>query len=87
MHVGKYNTITLSDDKQYVVISKINYENNSYLYLVDIHDHSNVKFCIEKKQNELTKLIEVEDPFLLQKLIGLFANDVKDLLEEIKNNH
>lgn len=83
MNIEKYNTITLNDDKQYVVISKIIYENNTYLYIIDINDNSNIKFCFEKIENQIIKLEEVEDKEIIQKLIPLFANDTKDILEQV----
>ena len=39
--------VTLSDDNEYQVISKTNYEGLVYYYLVDMNDISNIKFLYE----------------------------------------
>ena len=66
--------MTLSDDNEYQVISKTNYEGLVYYYLVDMNDISNIKFLYENGD----KLTEVDDPDLINRLLPR-------LLEEIKN--
>ena len=66
--------VTLSDDNEYQVISKTNYEGLVYYYLVDMNDISNIKFLYENGD----KLTEVDDPDLINRLLPR-------LLEEIKN--
>lgn len=66
--------VTLSDDNEYQVISKTNYEGLVYYYLVDMNDISNIKFLYENGD----KLTEVDDPNLINRLLPR-------LLEEIKN--
>lgn len=70
------DVVTLSDKNTYQVISKVDYEYRIYYYLVDINEISNVKFLYENGD----KLTEVEDPELVNTLIPLFYNEIKDLL-------
>ena len=72
------NIITLSDDNEYIVVGKINYENIIYYYLVDINKNDNVKFCYQKDDN----LVELNDSNLIKELIPLFS---KQAMEEINN--
>lgn len=68
--------VTLSDQNEYQVVSKIDYEYRIYYYLVDINEISNVKFLYENND----KLTEEEDPEIINKLLPLFYNEIKDLL-------
>ena len=45
MNINIKDILTLSDDNRYVVISKAQYENKQYLYLIDINNNENMKFC------------------------------------------
>lgn len=68
--------ITLSDNNEYVVTSKINYENKIYYFLVDKNNVSNIKFCYEDKD----ELVESLDKDLNTKLLPLFYNKMKDII-------
>ena len=68
--------VTLSDDNQYQVISKTEYEGLIYYYIVDINDLTNIKFLYEN----IEYLTEVEDPELIKKLIPILYNEIKDLI-------
>ena len=68
--------VTLSDQNKYQVISKINYNYQIYYYLVDINEISNIKFLYENNN----KLTEIDDEELVNKLLPLFYNEIKDLL-------
>ncbi len=71
MDIEKKDIIVLSDQKNYVVVSKINYEQNFYYYIVDIDDVANLKFVQEVGE----ELIELRDKELVTKLIPLFTQD------------
>lgn len=66
--------IRLSDNNKYLVASIINYENNIYLYLVDIINNSNIKF-VELFDNQV---IEVTDNSILDELLKLIVLNIKD---------
>jgi tyrosyl-tRNA synthetase len=80
MDIDIKDTISLSDKNEYVVISKTNYENNIYYYLMDIKDNANIKFCVENK-NTGNSIIEVTDQTLILTLLPLFLNDANGYLE------
>ena len=79
------DVITLSDDNKYGVVSKTVLDGKTYYYLVDINNHANLKFCYEKNSDNELKLVEVEDKNLIQKLIPLLANEIKDELASLLN--
>lgn len=68
--------VTLSDDNQYQVISKTNYEGLVYYYLVDMNDITNIKFLYENGD----KLTEVGDPDVINRLLPRFLEEIKDLI-------
>ncbi len=70
--------LTLDDNNEYVVISKINHENKNYYYLLDRNNLKNVKFCYEDNE----ELVEINDKELITKLLPLF---VKIAQKEINN--
>ena len=71
MNIDIKDINTLSDDKEYVVASKTNYQDSTYYYLIDKDNNENLKFCVEKSENQ--SLIEVEDKDLIQNLLPLFV--------------
>lgn len=68
--------VTLSDQNEYLVVSKIDYEFINYYYLVDINEISNVLFLYENGD----KLTEVEDPELTKRLLPMFFTKIACLL-------
>jgi hypothetical protein len=68
--------VTLSDQNEYQVVSKVDFEYRIYYYLVDINEISNVKFLYENQD----KLTEVEDEELVSKLLPMFYNEIKDII-------
>ena len=71
--------LTLDDKNDYVVVSKINYENKTYYYLIDINTNNNLKFCYEDNN----ELVEIEDKELTTKLLPMFLEVSK---KELNNN-
>ena len=78
MNIDIRDIVSLSDNKRYVVVSKTNYENAVYYYLAELDNINNIKFLTENKANN--SLIEVEDKELIQKLLPLFINESKEVL-------
>ena len=72
------DSLVLSDNCKYVVVSKTIYNNDTYLYLVDENNYINFKFC--KLDNN--KVIVVKDDKLCSKLLPLFIKSSKDALHE-----
>ena len=68
--------VKLSDDNDYQVISKVNYEGLNYYYLVDMNDMAKSKFLYEDGED----LTEIDDPELMERLIPKLFAEIKDLL-------
>lgn len=68
--------VTLSDQNEYQVVSKTEYEGIIYYYLVDINEISNIKFLYENGD----RLTEVDDPELVKLLLPKFFYEIKELL-------
>ena len=86
MKIDIKDTLNLSDNNEYVVASKVVYNNDIYYYLVDINQHSNIKFCKEKRKDNDIQVVELEDKKLIQVLLPLFFEASKYLLEELAQN-
>ena len=84
MNIDIKDKITLSDNNTYVVVSKVNYQQKVYYYLIDENSLGNVKFCYENSNNN--SVIEINDPELIRTLIPLFTQKSKEMLEENNNN-
>lgn len=78
MIINIKDTLTLDDDNEYVVVSKINYENKTYYYLVDNKSDGNLKFCYQDND----ELVELNDKVLTTKLLPLFLEAAQ---KEINN--
>ena len=70
------DVLTLEDDKKYVVISKIDYENKVYFYLVGVEEITDVKFGYLDND----EFVEINDKELVTKLLPHFYNGVKNNL-------
>lgn len=68
MIINIKDTLTLDDKNEYVVVSKVNYDNKNYYYILDIKDNTNVKFCYQDND----ELVELNDKELTTKLLPLF---------------
>lgn len=77
MKIEKGDMVTLSDDVEYMVISKIDYQGNTYVYLTTMDEPPKLRFCREEKINESLELNDVTDPELLKTLIQLFNDEFK----------
>ena len=71
MNIDIKDTVTLSDDNSYVVVSKVIYEGSTYYYLLDRNNQENIKFCVENSVN--SSFLEVDDTELIQRLLPLFV--------------
>ena len=83
MIINIKDILRLNDNNQYVVVSKANYENKIYYYIVDNNDPKNLKFCYE----DGNELVEIEDKNLITKLLPIFYEAVKDELDNLLENN
>ena len=71
----------LNDKNVYIVASKCEYQNKTYLMLVDENNFENIKICYEKEENN--SVVEVLDNQIHQELLSHFAKTSEYIL---KNN-
>lgn len=76
MIINITDVLTLSDNNEYVVVSKTNYENIEYFYLIDKNNDANVKFCYLDND----ELVELDDKELTTKLIPFFVKEMDKIL-------
>lgn len=79
MNIDVKDKITLDDGKEYVVVSKINYQNRIYYYLIEANAQSTFKICYEKTGTNI--LVDSEDKDVNTALIPLFAEQLKPFLD------
>lgn len=79
------DTLVLSDGNEYVVCSKAYYDDKPYLYLIDIKNLKNIKFCEEVRIGDIHKVIEIKDASLIKTLLPMFLEAGKDILEEFRS--
>lgn len=77
MEINKNDFITLSDNIKYLVVSKVNYQNIEYYYLVDIVDNSNIKFVIFEND----EVVDVENNEVLDEIFKLMIIDLKENID------
>lgn len=76
------DVITLDDDNDYVVVSKIKYDNKYYYYLIDMNKRSNIKFCYEDGEY----LVQFSDSKLIEKLLPQFLKVSKTEIENLQKD-
>lgn len=74
MNINIKDILELSDGNEYGVVSKTSYQDKTYYYLVDVVNVENLKFCVE----DSNELIEIENKRLIQILLPLFTNEIKE---------
>lgn len=90
MNIDIKDVITLDDDNEYVVVSKVNYNDETFFYIVntniseDNNEDGNVGFKILKLNKENQKLAEFDDENLVKTLIPLFFKETASYIEAEK---
>ena len=79
MIINIKDTLTLDDNNEYVVVSKVSVDDKNYFYLIDKNDNSNVKFCYQDND----ELVELNDKELVTRLLPLFVENAKEELEDL----
>ncbi len=64
--------LTLDNNKEYVVVSTLDYDNSYYVYLINIKDKKDFMFC-KYENNELIKITEDN---LVERLMHLFIGQM-----------
>ena len=81
MKVEVDNVITLDNDADYLVVNKLNYENNTYFEICNLNDNKDLKI-VRQEGNELVEFFDLE---LLDKLLYLFNEQNKIYTENNKD--
>ena len=68
MRIDIRDILTLSNEKKYGVVSKASYNDKDYLFLINVDDNSDMKFCYQDNG----EVVEVTDKEINTKLIPLF---------------
>ena len=79
MIINMKDTLTLDDNNEYVVVSKVNVDDKNYFYLIDKNDNSNLKFCYQYND----ELVELNDKELVTRLLPLFVVNAMGELEDL----
>lgn len=77
MNIKIKDTITLSDNNEYVVVSRIDYQGAVFYYLVDINNLKNIKFC----RGEDNIIEELDDKELIKTLLPMFFDETNKVLD------
>ena len=78
MHIEIGDTLTLEDNKKYIVVSMADYKNKLCIYLVN-EDATVPMFCYLDGD----ELVEIEKPETIKELVPLFLETASPLLEQI----
>lgn len=66
--------LTLSDGREYVIVTSTVYENRVYVYVANIENENDTKVCAY----ENNELIEIEDDELLDEVEELLLDDLRN---------
>lgn len=81
MNIDINDRVTLSNDKRYIVISKINYEDKIYYFLNGFDDKTDIKICLEDVSN--SSLVVVKDRDLIDRLFPLFLKKSEEVVSQM----
>lgn len=68
----KGNILDLEDNNEYCVVDTFNYNDTTYVYLVDINNNSNIIYG--KLDND--EIVELSDPNELERVIKIINDNV-----------
>lgn len=72
MNIELRDILTI-EDKEYVVASKMVYKGERYIYLVNMADNSDVRFCLEKEG----RIFEIFDQEVVDALLVQIAQNLQ----------
>lgn len=82
MNIEYQDIITLNDNNKYIVASYATYNKITYLYLIDINNHLNIKIAELAKDNSLF-ILDDDEIILINILLPLFyKNSNSDIILE-----
>ena len=75
------DSLTLSDGREYVIVSNATLDGKNYYYLGDTKEPTNVKFFVERIANKVY-LDEIKDEETIRILYPLFEKNTKKFLKK-----
>ncbi len=81
MNININDKVTLSNDRKYVVISKIEHEGVIYYYLVDEDSKTDIKICFENVANQ--SLIQIKNPEMIAELFPIFLKKSQEYIADL----
>lgn len=82
--IDVHDTLTLDDNKKYLVVGKALYNNVNYLSLINTDEYI-VKF-VAVTGNQLIVLDNKKDKVLIEELIPLFVDSVSKIYADLLKN-
>lgn len=79
MNIQFLDSLILDDDNEYIVVSKVHYNQQNHYCLVDKNNADNLKFCYEDGD----ELVEANNKELNTILLPLFLEEGKKALESL----
>lgn len=84
MNINTFSTITLDDGKEYAVASKVEFNDSTYIYILDVDNPKNYKFA--EIEVDSVSIINKDEEELLANLLPLFDLDSKKTYDEYLEN-
>ena len=78
MEIDIKDLVTLNDNNKYMVISKTLFNSKNYLFLMDINNNSNIKFCYFDND----EIVESNDKAINTDLLKLFYEALNNSSEK-----
>ena len=75
------DSLTLSDGREYVIVSNATLDGKTYYYLGDIKEPTNVKFFVERIADKVY-MDEIKDEETIKMLYPLFEKSTKKFLKK-----
>lgn len=79
MFIKRGSIVTLNNNVNYLVLSKIKYNDEYFLYLINSDGKNGIKFGHEKEVDGNLKIYFIHDEKLIKNLLPLFLKDTKEL--------
>ena len=76
MNLKMKDVITLGDNKDYIITSIATIDGFEYLYLVEIYNYSNIKFCKLIPKSNSFGLQEINDNNILTKIMPILSSTI-----------
>ena len=76
MNLKMKDVITLGDNKDYIITSIATIDGFEYLYLVEIYNYSNIKFCKLIPKSNSFGLQEINDNSTLTKIMPILSSTI-----------